>query len=169
MRLLSLILLAVMMPALADISSKSTLEIDPQTVEEAQFYNVLIRITRCSTVVGETCYFTIPTETDLLYYLKYCLRLNKWILTFSFPSRSALNITLTKYPKTKDTCLITITDTIAQLKQECLLNKKELKAIVKSPELPAFFTNFNNNPNYGLQFTDPLLQSFNTCLTSNPY
>lgn len=147
----------------------SVLEIKPKTVEEAQFYNVLIRITRCTTVSGDLCHYTITNEPDLLYYFKYCLRLNLWELTYHFPEQSALQITLTKDTDVKNACLITVQNTANHVRQTCLLTKKEVEALSKAPELNDFFMHFDNTPHYGLKFQNILLRKFNACLTNHPH
>lgn len=148
---------------------QTSLERRPQTVEEAQFYNLLTRFSRCSTIQSTSCRFTIPTAQDLLYYFRHCLRLNKWILTYNYPAQSHLSMILTKDPKGTAACLITVRNTANNVEQQCLIKQKQLNILLTSPELFTFLRDFNNQPNYGQLYTDPMLTVFNTCLTTNPH
>ncbi|MCL5272858.1 MAG: hypothetical protein M1486_06100 [Gammaproteobacteria bacterium] len=140
--------------------------IRPPTVEIAQFYNVLIRITRCTPLEGNICNFYINNINDLLYYLKNCDLLFKWNVIYNTEANPFV-IELTASVTSLQGCLITIADRDLQPLQQCDLTKDNLKLIQKETGLMDYLQNFSNDLTSSFAQT-PVLAAFNKCLTTRP-
>lgn len=163
---LCLIFLGSLNYAFADLPPHPpSLEVKPATLADAEFYNVLIRMSRCTTMEKPQCTMRVYTPQQLLYYLQNCNLLRKWNINY-YPNQQNLLISITA--TTKAFCLITIRDTGANTKQQCQLSKANIKQISKTSAINDFLKGFDNTAEYSKSFRDNTLTEFNTCLTYRP-